>query len=326
MPQSSAKDFNPVSDSKLARDISRYLHHLRDERRLSPHTVLSYSRDLQHLLQYCVVQDLAHWRDLDSHRIRAHIAARHRQGLNGRSLQRELSAIRRFYDYLLREAKVKINPAMGIAAPKAQKKLPNSLDVDQIQQLLDVRPKQTDMAHAHDASLQIRDLAMLELMYSSGLRLAELVSINLGDIDFRDQTVPVTGKGSKTRILPVGSQAIKAVQQWIPLRAQYLRSDNSNEQALFLSQRGKRLSVRSVQERFYRWGQQQGLQGRLHPHRLRHSFASHLLESSGDLRAVQELLGHADISTTQIYTHLDFQHLAKVYDAAHPRAKRTQKK
>ena len=312
--------------NKLATDIEHYLHHLRNERRLSPHTVLNYSRDLQHLLAFCEVRDLAHWSELDSHQIRAHIAARHRLGLNGRSLQRELSAIRRFYDYLVREAQVKVNPAMGIAAPKAQKKLPNTLDVDQISQLLDRQPLFVDSAKKQKDPHIMRDLAMLELMYSSGLRLAELVSLNVGDIDFKDHIVPVTGKGSKTRILPVGSQALKAVQQWLSVRTQWLRSDNAGEMALFLSQRGRRISVRSVQERFYRWGLQQELQGRLHPHRLRHSFASHLLESSGDLRAVQELLGHADISTTQIYTHLDFQHLAKVYDAAHPRARRAQKK
>jgi len=296
----------------------RYLDHLRLERRLSPHTVSNYQRDLQRLQEYCEASGIDDWRGLDSHHLRAFVARRHRQGLNGRSLQRELSAVRRFFDFLVRESVLKANPAQGINAPRAQKKLPNALDVDQVSRLL--QPEQSTSKQADP--LQLRDLAMLELMYSSGLRLAELLSLNVGDIDSRDHTVPVTGKGSKTRIVPVGSQAIAALKAWLKVRGQLAQEQ---EQALFVSQRGGRLSARAVQQRFYQWGIRQGLDSRLHPHRLRHSFASHILESSGDLRAVQELLGHADISTTQIYTHLDFQHLARVYDKAHPRARKKNK-
>ena len=296
----------------------RYLDHLRHERRLSPHTVSNYQRDLQRLQEYCQAAGIAHWRQLDSHQLRAFVAKRHRNGLNGRSLQRELSAMRQFFEFLVREGVVKANPVQGISAPKAQKKLPNAMDVDQVSRLLQPDSSANEAAD----SLVVRDLAMLELMYSSGLRLAELLSLNVGDIDVRDHTVPVTGKGSKTRIVPVGSQAISALQRWLTLRPQLAAE---GERALFVSRRGSRLSPRSVQQRFHQWGIKQGLDSRLHPHRLRHSFASHILESSGDLRAVQELLGHADISTTQIYTHLDFQHLAKVYDKAHPRARKKTK-
>jgi integrase/recombinase XerC len=295
--------------------LQRYLDHLRHERRLSPHTISNYQRDLHCLHEYCEASGLTDWRHIDSHQLRAFVAKRHRNGLNGRSLQRALSAMRRFFDFLMREGVVKANPVRGISAPKAQKKLPNAMDVDQVSRLL-----QPDGATVKaDDPLVLRDLAMLELMYSSGLRLAELLSLNMGDIDLRDHTVPVTGKGAKTRIVPVGSQAIAALQRWLKERPQLAAQD---ERALFVSRRGGRLSARAVQQRFYQWGIKQGLDSRLHPHRLRHSFASHILESSGDLRAVQELLGHADISTTQIYTHLDFQHLARVYDKAHPRARK----
>ena len=296
----------------------RYLDHLRHERRLSHHTIINYQRDLQRAQEFCEASDIDDWRRLDSHQVRAFVAQRHRKGLTGRSLQRELSTLRQFFEFLVREGEVKANPVQGIIAPKAQKKLPNAMDVDQVSRLL-----QPDKVTAkQDDPLLLRDLAMLELMYSSGLRLAELLSLNVGDIDARDHTVPVTGKGSKTRIVPVGRQAIAALRDWLKVRVQLA---NEDEHALFVSQRGSRLSSRAVQQRFYQWGLKQGLDSRLHPHRLRHSFASHLLESSGDLRAVQELLGHADISTTQIYTHLDFQHLARVYDKAHPRARKKTK-
>lgn len=295
--------------------IEHYLAHLRHERRLSPHTLSGYQQDLTRLAEYCREQCVDSWQTLDSHHIRNFVSTRHRRGLNGRSLQRELSAVRRFYEYLVREGIVTVNPAVGIATPKTQKKLPNTLDVDQVSQLLKIDAS----VRAAADPLIIRDLAMLELMYSSGLRLAELVAINVGDIDMQDRLVPVTGKGSKTRILPVGKQAIDELRRWLQVRPKLAAAE---EQALFVSKRGTRLSHRAVQQRFQRWGVQQQLDSRLHPHRLRHSFASHMLESSGDLRAVQELLGHADISTTQIYTHLDFQHLASVYDKAHPRARK----
>jgi len=288
-----------------------FAKHLKDEKRLSPHTVSNYSRDLDQFVKYCDQQGVNQWRDCNVFFLRSFIATKYRNGLGGRSIQRHLASIRSFFNYLVRESAVKNNPLIGLTAPKSDRKLPSPLDVDQISQLLN-----HDIA---DDPMLIRDLAMMELMYSSGLRLAELVSLNLNDIDYKDAVVPVTGKGRKTRIVPVGSVAINRLKQWCAIRGNYC---NADEPALFVSQRGSRISTRSVQQRFRNWGIQKALDSHLHPHRLRHSFASHLLESSGDLRAVQELLGHADISTTQIYTHLDYQHLAEVYDRAHPRARK----
>ncbi len=280
------------------------LHHL------SEHTRSAYQRDLTYLQKFCDKQDINKWSDLDGRQVRGFVASRHREGIGGRSLQRNLSAIRSFYRYLLEEAKVKNNPAEGIIAPKTPRKLPNVLDADQTVQLVEIDDQD---------GLALRDRAMLELIYSSGLRLAELISINMGDIDFGDRILTVTGKGKKMRSVPVGQHAIQAIKNWLKIRQSMV---NQNEDALFISQRGKRISPRSVQERLKQWAIKQGLPSHVHPHMLRHSFASHMLESSGDLRAVQELLGHADISTTQVYTHLDFQHLAQVYDKSHPRAHR----
>lgn len=290
--------------------LDHFVNHLQNERRLSPLTVSSYSRDLQKFAQYCEENGIEHWRGCTVFFMRAFIAAKFRKGLSGRSIQRHIATVRSFFSYLVREDVVKTNPMVGLSAPKAERKLPSPLDVDQITQLLN---------ESADKPVQIRDLAMIELMYSSGLRLAELVSLNIDDIDFKEGVVPVTGKGSKTRVLPVGKYAVERVTQWLAVRDTMCKS---SQRALFVSQRGKRISERNVQERFRQWGVRHGMDSHIHPHRLRHSFASHLLESSGDLRAVQELLGHADISTTQIYTHLDFQHLADVYDRAHPRAKK----
>jgi len=290
--------------------VEDYLQYIHVEKRLSALTQKHYRRDLQNLLSFCQSQHISNWTELNSHQLRAYISQRHRQGLSANSLQRELSSIRTFYRYLLRERAADNNPALGVSAPKKPRKLPKTLDVDQVNQLLDI--------HA-SSDIDVRDRAMLELLYSSGLRLAELVSADLNDINLSDATIRVTGKGSKTRILPVGRMARQALQAWIKQRGKLVELD---EQALFISQRGTRLSTRAVQKRLHQWGIKQGLDSRLHPHKLRHSFASHLLESSSNLRAVQELLGHADISTTQIYTHLDFQHLAQVYDKAHPRAKK----
>ncbi|MBL1141713.1 MAG: tyrosine recombinase XerC [Proteobacteria bacterium] len=277
---------------------------------LSEHTRKAYQRDLDHIQNYCDKRDIAKWSNLDGRQLRGFVAERHRQGIGGRSLQRNLSAIRSFYRYLLKEGKVKNNPAEGIIAPKTPRKLPKVLDSDQTAQLVEINENDT---------LAIRDKAMLELIYSSGLRLAELISMNLNSIDFNDRIITVTGKGNKTRSVPVGQHAIKAIKRWLKERK---AMTNESEQALFISSRGKRISPRSVQDRLKQWAIKQGLPNHVHPHMLRHSFASHLLESSGDLRAVQELLGHADISTTQVYTHLDFQHLAQVYDKTHPRAHR----
>ncbi len=290
--------------------LPAFLHHLQHERRLSAKTRECYARDLTLARSWWRAQGLANWGQLDQHQLRSYIAARHRSGISGRSLQRELSALRGLYRYLLREGKVTHNPAQGLRAPKTQRKLPATLDADQLGRMLDIP--------AAD-SLEIRDLAMLELLYSSGLRLAELVSLDLESIDARDATLEVTGKGAKTRRVPVGAKARQAIENWLPARAAFAPQ---GERALFLSRRGSRMHPRSIQKRLQRWALKHGSPRNLHPHLMRHSFASHLLESSGDLRAVQELLGHSNISTTQIYTHLDFQHLAQVYDRAHPRAKR----
>jgi len=238
---------------------------------------------------------------------------RFRQNISGKSLQRELSSVRTFYSYLLREQAVESNPAQGIRAPKTKRLLPPTLDVDQVGALLDTTTSDP---------LEIRDLAMMELFYSSGLRLAELISVNTDDIDTQDTSLEVLGKGSKSRRVPIGQKALEAIANWLLIRPQLAKPD---EPALFVSKRGTRIHRRTVETRLKRWSLNHGTNQNLHPHMLRHSFASHVLESSGDLRAVQELLGHADISTTQIYTHLDFQHLAKVYDAAHPRAKKRKK-
>ncbi|MFT5397128.1 MAG: integrase/recombinase XerC [Gammaproteobacteria bacterium] len=292
------------SEALLLESFIKTLHHL------SEHTRSAYQRDLAYLLEFCDKQEINKWSDLDGRQVRGFVASRHRQGIGGRSLQRNLSAIRSFYRYLLDEAKVKNNPAEGIIAPKTPRKLPNVLDADQTVQLVEIDDQD---------ALAVRDRAMLELIYSSGLRLAELISINMGDIDFSDRVLTVTGKGKKMRSVPVGKHAIQAIKNWLKIRQSMV---NENENALFISQRGKRISPRSVQERLKQWAIKQGLPSHVHPHMLRHSFASHMLESSGDLRAVQELLGHADISTTQVYTHLDFQHLAQVYDKSHPRAHR----
>ena len=247
---------------------------------------------------------------VDSRKIRAYAADRHRGGLTPKSLQRHLSAVRAWYRYLLREGQVLNNPADGIRAPKIARRLPHTLDADQLGHL---------MALPGDTALDRRDRAILELFYSSGLRLAELVALDVADMRSSDGLLQVTGKGSKTRRLPVGRLARQAVQRWLEARPRLARTE---EPALFVSRRGGRLSARAIQARLRQRAIEQGMPQHVHPHMLRHSFASHLLESSGDLRAVQELLGHADISTTQVYTHLDFQHLAQVYDQAHPRAKR----
>ena len=290
--------------------LSQFEQHLRTERRLSPHTISSYSRDLNRFTQWCSQHQLTQPEQLDSQHIRQCMAALHREGLSGRSIQRWLSSLRTFFNYGVKHRWTPSNPANGIAAPKSAKKLPKTLDVDQTNQFLSMSP---------NSWIDCRDHAMIELLYSSGLRLAELTNLNLTDIDIKEAVLTVTGKGNKTRQLPVGRQAISALITWLRHRQEL---DNTEDAALFLSKRGKRLSPRSIQDRLKQISIKQGMQGKVHPHMLRHSFASHLLESSGDLRAVQELLGHENISTTQVYTHLDFQHLAKVYDKAHPRARK----
>ena len=296
--------------NELTGPLAEFIRHLASEKRHSPRTCDSYQRDLLRLADWLGRSGFVAWQRVTNHDLRRYVATLSREGLSGRSIARHLSATRRFYQFLLREKLASDNPALDIRAPKSGRRLPRVADVDQLNHLLDGQP---------DDPLEVRDLCMFELMYSSGLRLAELASLDLDTVDLRSGEVRVMGKGGKERLLPVGRKAIAAIQAWLPYRAALA---NDGEAALFVSQRGERLSHRSIQSRLSRWGISRGADQKLHPHLLRHSFASHMLESSGDLRAVQELLGHADIATTQVYTHLDFQHLARVYDQSHPRARR----
>ena len=290
--------------------IGRFIRHLELERRLSGETCKNYRRDLESLRAWCEAAGISGWREVDSEHIRGFAAASFRKGLSPRSIQRRLSAGRTFFRYLTREKEVRSNPVVAVSAPKARKRLPDNLDADRMARLLDL---------PGDGVLVDRDRAMLELLYSSGLRLSELVGLDCADIDMSDATVRVTGKGSKERIVPVGSHARTALSTWYGSRRELAPPD---EPALFVSRRGTRLRHRSVQDRVAYWARRQGIDTRVFPHLFRHSFATHLLESSHDLRGVQELLGHANISTTQVYTHLDFQHLAQIYDQTHPRARK----
>ena len=288
--------------------LADFFQYLKVEKRASEHTLKSYQRDIKQLQNYCLSKGFLHWQEIQATDIRNHIANRHRKNISSKSLQRELSAIRSFYNYLLKKRQVKINPAVHIRAPKQERRLPKVLDVDQMTGLLDTTP---------DSSLEIRDLAIFELFYSSGLRLSELAALTIDDIDLSEQSLRVRkGKGGKQRDLPIGRKAVGAITKWLTYRPE------TTDLALFTSNKGKGLGQRSIQLRLDRWCKKIGLPEHVHPHMLRHSFASHLLESSQDIRAVQELLGHSNISTTQIYTHLDFQHLAEVYDKTHPRAKK----
>jgi integrase/recombinase XerC len=290
--------------------IDRFVAHLTHERRVSAHTANAYRRDLRRLLGFCERRGVREWSALDNLGMRAFAAAEHSGGLSPRSIQRRLSAVRTFYEFLAREGCCDRNAALEVRAPKTKKRLPTTLDADQMGRLLEFRV---------DNTLSMRDKAIMELFYSSGLRLSELVSLDLSAVDLKDRTVRVEGKGGKTRILPVGRFAVDALRTWLAERATLPQGEAG---AVFIGRSGRRLTPRAVQLRVDTWARRQGLGVHVHPHMFRHSFASHLLESSSDLRAVQELLGHADISTTQVYTHLDFQHLARVYDAAHPRARR----
>lgn len=289
--------------------IDRFVRHLSLERRLSPLTCRHYRRDLDELADWCGASGLSRWTELDTGHFRDWAAASFRGGLSSRSIQRRLSAVRSFFRFLVREKQVQRNPAKAVSAPKAGKRLPGNLDADSMARLLDIRDS---------GPLVDRDRAMLELLYSSGLRLAELINLDLGDVDIGDATVRVTGKGNKDRVVPVGRMALQAVSAWVVTRGALAPA---GVKALFVSTRGTRLGQRAVQARVKHWARRQGIDQRVYPHLFRHSFASHLLESSHDLRAVQELLGHSSISTTQVYTHLDFQHLARIYDQAHPRAR-----
>ena len=309
--------------------VARFRRYMTSERRLSAHTDRSYSRDLAALIGYCDRSAVADWGGLDTQHVRLFAAHSHASGLSPRSIRRRLSAVRSFYEFLLREgrsgaaraagaasarrslgARIRANPAHDVRAPKAARRLPQTLDPDQMARLLEIPPGNV---------LTARDRAIMELLYSSGLRLSELVGLDIASLDLKDRTVQVLGKGRKGRIVPVGRAAARALKAWLRERADLARQ---GETALFVGRSGERLGARAVQARIAHWARRQGLGMHVHPHLFRHSFASHLLESSGELRGVQELLGHADISSTQIYTHLDFQHLARIYDATHPRARR----
>jgi integrase/recombinase XerC len=290
--------------------LQGYLAWLRNERQYSELTAENYARDLRHLFGLAADTPLA---DLKIHQIRRYIAQLHSQGLGGRSLARMLSAWRGFFTYLMRDHGLAGNPCTGLRAPKSPKTLPQALSPDEAARMVDLPTGSTE---------SIRDKAMFELFYSSGLRLAELVDLDPPQLDMNAGEVRVTGKGSKTRIVPLGAYAITALQAWLAVRDQLAKA---GETALFVGQRGSRISPRVVQLRMKQWGIKQGITSNVHPHLLRHSFATHVLQSSGDLRAVQEMLGHASISTTQVYTHLDFQYLSMIYDAAHPRAKKKSK-
>lgn len=301
----------------LAEQVNAFLSHLKNERRLSVHTLAAYQRDLKALLNYASEAGIDQAQNLKASDIRGLISQGHRKGLSGRSQQRKLSALRTFFAYLARESGVDLNPALLVSAPKTPRRLPKTLDADQVSNLLTM-----ETISWHD----VRDKAILELFYSSGLRLSELTACNKSSVSWDENTLLVRGKGNKERILPVGRYAQTALKDWLNVRDNVpTKAAEIDPDALFISERGTRISNTNVQARIKSWTRKQGNGLHVHPHMLRHSFASHILESSGDLRAIQELLGHADISTTQIYTHLDFQHLAQVYDQAHPRAARRAK-
>ena len=299
---------------ELEQDITAFLNYLKFEKNSSAHTLSAYNRDLKKFTCLLTELNINAWSDISEKHLRLWLAQMHADGLQGKSLQRILSSVRSLFRYLNRQGLLEENPARLVSVPKASRKLPVTLDTDQMGALLD-QP-------SGDDPLLLRDRAMLELFYSSGLRLSELVGLNLGSFQADNQRVRVLGKGNKERVLPVGRKAREALEAWLSVRNAFPIKD---EHALFLSKNGQRISHRQVQNRVKQQARRQGIPTTVHPHMLRHSFASHILESSGDLRAVQELLGHSDISTTQIYTHLDFQHLADVYDKAHPRARRKKK-
>lgn len=286
-----------------------YWDFLRIEKQASPHTISNYQRQLQAVSELLAQAEINTWQQVEASTVRWILIQSHKQKLGAKSIGLRLVALRQFLAFLVKRGELKVNPAQGIKAPKVGKHLPKNIDAEQVTQLLNIQS---------DKPLAQRDLAMMELMYSSGLRLSELQGLNLDNIDLTNGEVKVLGKGNKERIVPIGSKAITAIQNWLVVREQFQPKEN----ALFINQRGGRLSHRSIQLAMEKWGKIQALDTHLHPHKLRHSFATHLLEASQDLRAVQELLGHSSLSTTQIYTHLDFQHLAKIYDTAHPRARR----
>ncbi|UJF19411.1 tyrosine recombinase XerC [Vibrio sp. SS-MA-C1-2] len=296
--------------SSLEKPLLKFYTYLHAERGLSLHTQRNYQRQLTAIAEFLTTSELSLWQQVDAAWVRQIASKGMREGLKASSIAMRLSALRSFFDFLIREGVLSANPAKGVSAPRQERRLPKNLDVDEIGQLLDV---------TEDNPLAIRDRAMMEVMYGAGLRLSELVGLNIKDINFRAGELIVTGKGDKQRLVPFSGEAKEWLNRWLKVRGELA---DSGEVALFVSKLGSRISNRNVQKRMAEWGQKQDVSSHINPHKLRHSFATHMLESSGDLRAVQELLGHANLSTTQIYTHLDFQHLADVYDKAHPRAKR----
>ncbi len=293
--------------------LTEYLTFLNVERGLSPLTRENYARDITQLIKFA---DNLELHSLQNVHIRRFIASLHSKGLGGKSIARMLSGWRGFFEFLVNRKGYNANPVIGLRAPKSPKTLPQVLSIEQASKLVDI---------SDNAVLSVRDHAILELFYSSGLRLSEVINLNIDALDFSEGTVIVTGKGNKTRIVPMGKHAMDAIQQWLQVRVNYATDDaasNAASKAVFIGLQGRRIGARNLQLRLKEWSIKQGINSSVHPHMLRHSFASHVLQSSGDLRAVQEMLGHANISTTQIYTHLDFQHLSKTYDAAHPRAKK----
>ena len=299
----------------LQKDIQVYLSYLESVKQYSQHTLNGYKRDLQKLSNYLSDQEIDKWKLVKEHDLRTFVNSERRRGLSPRSIQRILSSCRTFFEFLLTEGQIKLSPAQNISSPKLAQLLPKAMDADLVQKLLDFKAK---------GMIEVRDKALAELLYSSGLRLSEICKLNMEDLDTKERTCVVSGKGNKTRIVPVGKKAIQAIRDWFMYRSELKQSKATSTNAIFLNNKGNRISPRSIQLRLEKLCLMRGLPG-INPHMLRHSFASHVLESSGDLRAVQEMLGHSDIGTTQIYTKLDFQHLSKVYDKAHPRAKKDTK-
>ena len=299
----------------LQKDIQVYLSYLESVKQYSQHTLNGYKRDLQKLSKYLSDQEIDKWKLVKEHDLRTFVNSERRRGLSPRSIQRILSSCRTFFEFLLTEGQIKLSPAQNISSPKLAQLLPKAMDADLVQKFLDFKAK---------GMIEVRDKALAELLYSSGLRLSEICKLNMEDLDTKERTCVVTGKGNKTRIVPVGKKAIQAIRDWFMYRSELKQSKATSTNAIFLNNKGNRISPRSIQLRLEKLCLMRGLPG-INPHMLRHSFASHVLESSGDLRGVQEMLGHSDIGTTQIYTKLDFQHLSKVYDKAHPRAKKDTK-
>ena len=308
------EDLSDANQPVFAPDLAQFYQFLQSEKQFSQHTVKGYQRDITRFMAYCDSQSVACWNDIDEQHIRQFVSQVHRQGLGGKSIQRLLSALRRLFRYLQSNRLMRNNPAAHVQAPKSENKLPDVMHHQQIDQLLFTNS---------DEPLVVRDHTILELLYGCGLRLAELISLNLHDINWQSSYLSVVGKGRKERHCPFGKQATKMLKKWLKCRELLVKE---GEKAVFINNRGVRLSAAGIRSRIRKLSQEKGINQRVYPHLMRHSFASHMLEASQDLRAVQELLGHAHLKTTQIYTHLDFQQLAKTYDAAHPRAHKSAEK